>query len=209
MQERQGARGEVGRSGQIPDNFLKHKIKCSLFSSLEWDSVNLMVAPMWHGSQLEQDCIHLSSIGRYGWLQGGSCMSLFSMNHPGYSKDSSGQRRWPRHMYLINRITDTCSRRWLILHGFQDLALLLDPGSAPVDHALRIRSFNMKSVSWNIFGTWGQKELAELAPATSSAGRDGAMLQTLVPSTLGTSNWSWCPHWQVSVILAGHSVGIG
>lgn len=74
-------------------------------------------------------------------------MSLFSMNNPGYSKDSSGQRRWPRHMYLINRITDTYSRRWLILHGFQDLALLLDPGSAPVDHALRIRSFNMKSVS--------------------------------------------------------------
>ena len=70
-------------------------------------------------------------------------MSLFSMNNPGYSKDSSGQRRWPRHMYLINRITDTCSRRWVILHGFQDL----DPGSAPVDHALRIRSFNMKSVS--------------------------------------------------------------
>lgn len=55
-------------------------------------------------------------------------------------------------MYLINRITDTCSRRWMILHGFQDLALLLDPGSVPMDHALRIRSFNTKSYHETFLG---------------------------------------------------------
>lgn len=112
-------------------------------------------------------------------------------------------------MYLINRTRDTCSRRWVIMHGFQDLALLMGPGLAPMDRGLRRRSFNTKSTSQNISGTWEQKESAELAPATSSASRDGAISQILVPWTLGTSSWWWCPHWQAAVTLAEQSVGSG
>ena len=53
------------RNDQIPDDFLKHKIKCSLFADVEWESVRLMAASVWHGAQLEQHCVHLSSMGIY------------------------------------------------------------------------------------------------------------------------------------------------
>lgn len=46
-----------------------------------------------------------------------------------------------------NGTKDTFQRRWASLHGFWDLVLLLGPGSAPTDHALRKRNFNKKSVS--------------------------------------------------------------
>lgn len=38
---------EVVRSGQILDDFLKHKIKCSLFSNIDWESVSLMATAVW------------------------------------------------------------------------------------------------------------------------------------------------------------------
>lgn len=89
--------------------------------------------------------------------------------------------------------------------------LLLDPGSVPMDPCLRIRSFNTKSYVKH-FGTWGQKELAELAPATvSSQGwchiadigalNIGHQQLVMVPTLAGFSDigrifsWHWlmCP----------------
>lgn len=59
------------------------------------------------------------------------------------------------------------------------------------------------------WGHWEQKESAELASATSSASKDGAILQTLVPSTQGTCSWRWGSCWQAAVTLAEHSIGAG
>lgn len=142
------------------------------------------------------------------WMAGGLSLngSVFS-EESWATGDPSAQRKWPRHRYLLQGTIDQDERGRMIVNRFQALWLALGP--APRSHARRRKSFSKRAISWSIYGTLETKKSAELAPTTSSASRDGAILQTWVLLTLGTCSWQWCTHWQALMTMAEHSVGTG
>lgn len=119
----QGAGVEVMRRGQILYDFLKHKIECSLFSNIDWESVSLMTTAVCMDFSLNRTVFIYHVWECMENWQDWACTSVLSIRNPESSKDSSAQRRWPMHMYLIQRTIDKCHRECINLNGFQDLVL--------------------------------------------------------------------------------------